>query len=308
MPSIKANHITLEYETFGRKEDPTILLIMGLSMQMIAWPEALCESLAAQGFQVIRFDNRDVGLSEKFHGAKAPSPLKILLHRALKSRAKVPYTLHDMASDSVGLLDALEIQSAHVVGASMGGMIAQLLAAQHSQRITSLTSIMSTSGKLRYSIPQVRVLRQMLLNRPKTSQEKDIVQYARKLWAMIGSPDYPMPDELLRERVLRAYRRCHYPQGFLRHIAAIVENGDRSHWLQQIKAPTLVIHGSSDPMVHLGGGRDTAAKIPGARFELIQGMGHNLPPGLVPHLSTLIGQHAKDAENRKLPPPNRSVF
>lgn len=296
MPSIKTNRITLEYETFGASKDPALLLIMGLSMQMIAWPEELCQQLADHGFYVIRFDNRDVGLSEKMDGQKAPGPLRILASRALGRKAKVPYTLEDMALDAVSLLDSLEIPSAHVVGASMGGMIAQLVAAHHKGRVRSLTSIMSTSGKMKYSIPKTSVVRQMLLNRPKTSNEEDILSYARKLWGLIGSPGYPMPDNLLRERVLRAYHRSHYPQGFLRHIAAILANGDRTPWLSQITAPTLVIHGDSDIMVRPAGGKDTAANIPGARMEMIRGMGHNLPPGLCPLLADLIGEHAKQAE------------
>lgn len=295
MPKVMANQIELEYETFGDPGNPALLLIMGLSMQMTAWPDDFCQGLADEGFYVTRFDNRDIGLSQKLHNQKAPSPVTITLRRMLRLRTRVPYTLHDMAKDAVGLMDALSLPKAHVVGASMGGMIGQNLAAQYPERVSSLTSIMSSTGSLLWTRPHPKVLRQILLARPKSASEEDYISYALNLWALLQSPAYPIAEEALKERILRSYRRSYYPQGFLRQIAAITATGNRSKLLKTIKAPTLVIHGTADKMIPIQGGKDTAKKIPNAKFHPIQGMGHNLPPGLLPKLTDLIVGHARQA-------------
>lgn len=296
MPTVTANHIQIAYETFGNPEHPALLLIMGLSMQMIAWPEELCRSLADQGLYVIRFDNRDVGLSEKMEGQKSPHLGRVALRRWLGRSTSVPYTLEDMARDAVGLLDALSIAQAHIVGASMGGMIGQILAARYPTRVWSLTSIMSTSGKRRWSTPQFPILRHLFFHRPKSRAEEDYLPYALQLWRLLQSPAYPMSEEQVKDNILRAYRRCYYPQGLFRHLAAILANGDRTPLLRQIRVPTLVIHGTADRMVPLGGGKDTARQIAGARLHIVEGMGHNLPPGLLPDLSRWIGQHVRQGK------------
>ncbi|TNE50306.1 MAG: alpha/beta hydrolase [Deltaproteobacteria bacterium] len=296
MPKVKANDIELEYETFGREGHPAIVLIMGLSMQMTSWPDEFCQGLADQGFYVVRFDNRDIGLSEKMHNQTAPGPIKITLRRLLRMQTQVPYTLYDMAKDTEGLMDALSIDQAHVVGVSMGGMIGQTLAATQPNRVLSLTSIMSSTGSLLWTRPKPKVLRHMLLKRPKSSSEEDYLAYALDLWALLESPAYPVPQEKLRERILNSYRRSYYPQGFLRQIAAISATGNRSGLLKKIQSPTLVIHGTDDNMIPIRGGKQTARLIPGARFHAIQGMGHNLPPGLLPQLTDLIVNHAHQAK------------
>jgi len=297
MPSVKANGIDIEYESFGQPESPTVLLIMGLAMQMIAWPDELCEALVDKGFHVIRFDNRDIGLSHKFEGVRVPSPIKMRWLKTIRRPLEVPYCLDDMALDAVGLLDALDIESAHVVGASMGGMIGQLISAKHKQRVRTFTSIMSTTGNPRYALPKLKAARAML-SRPKDHTREAIVQYALNLWKVIGSPGYPTPPEELKVRIIRGLDRSHYPQGFLRHLAAIEKTGDRRKLLKTIEAPTLVIHGTDDLLVPPGGGKDTAAHIPGARLEMIQGMGHDLPRALLPRFTELITTHANRFDRR----------
>jgi len=270
---IKSNGVELEYETFGKATDPALLLIMGLGAQLTHWPEELCEKLAAKGFYVIRYDNRDVGLSTKFEDAGAPDMPAIF-----GGTAKPAYTLDDMAADAAGLLEALDIPKAHIVGASMGGMIAQLVAANHPQRTLSLTSIMSTTGNpaVPPSSPEAMAV---LTNRmPADSPMSALVDNSVRTLGVIGSPahNYDTPEE--RARIKRAIERSLYPVGFARQMAAIVSNGDRREKLKGVTAPTLVIHGDADPLVHVDGGRDTAASILDAELMIIAGMGHDLPP------------------------------
>ncbi len=284
MPQASTNHITIEYETFGDASDPTILLIMGLGMQLIAWPEPFCRDLAASGFHVIRYDNRDTGFSTKFDNAKTPGVASLLLRSVLRLPVRVPYTLRDMADDAAGLLDALHIDAAHVVGASMGGMIAQNFAVQHRGRMHSLTSIMSTSGHRALPGADPLVSRHMFRTRPTAGSREAVIAHNMRTLELIGSPAYPIDAETRREMCALSFDRCYFPSGFVRHVAAIIEDGDRRARLQQITAPTLVIHGREDPLVPLAGGIDTAAHIPGARLEIIDGMGHNLPQPLWPRL------------------------
>jgi pimeloyl-ACP methyl ester carboxylesterase len=292
MPTVEANGITLEYDWFGDESAPAILLIMGLGTQMIAWPENFCQSIADQGFRVIRYDNRDVGLSTKFEGEKPPGFLKLRLRSALGLKLKVPYTLNDMAGDAVGLMDSLGIERAHVVGASMGGMIAQLVAADYPQRTLSLTSIMSTTGHKKIPGPRRDVARHMFLSRPKGDSPEALLEHSVKTYRLIESPGYRSSDEELRAKVQASLSRTFYPPGFFRHISAIAANGSRAEVITKITAPTLVIHGAEDPLVPLEGGKDTAERIAGARLEIIEGMGHDLAPGLVPKLADLISGHA----------------
>ena len=296
MPQVHANSIDIEYELFGSSSDPTILLIMGLGMQLIAWPEQFCRDLASHGYQVIRYDNRDTGFSTKFEGRKAPSIVSMLVRSALRIPIRVPYTLTDMADDAAALLDAIGVETAHVVGASMGGMIAHNLAAKHPQRVRTLTSIMSTSGHRSLPGADALVTRHLFYARPTTADRDAVISHIVRTLELIGSPAFPVSEEKRRELAAMSYDRSFYPQGFTRHVAAIIQDGDRRGRLRTIKAPTLVIHGREDPLVPLAGGIDTAEHIPGARLEIIDGMGHNFPIELWPVIIDLIVNHARDGQ------------
>jgi pimeloyl-ACP methyl ester carboxylesterase len=288
---VRANGIELAYDDFGESRNPVILLIMGLGTQMIAWPEEFCEALAARGYRVIRFDNRDIGLSHKMHGARVPNMIKLAAWSRLSLPLKVPYHLDTMAQDAIGLLDALHIKAAHVVGASMGGMIAQLMAGHFPSRVLSLTSIMSTSG--RKSLPGVdRKVALHMLRRPARADAAVLLDYSMRTWRLIGSPAYPPTDVALREKISLSFQRSYYPAGHTRHMAAIMASGDRVALLRKITAPTLVIHGKADPLVPVAGGIDTARLVRGAKLELIDGMGHDLPQPLLVHFADLISAHA----------------
>jgi pimeloyl-ACP methyl ester carboxylesterase len=296
---IEANGIRLAYDEFGDPSHPAMVLIMGLGTQMIAWPEAFCQGLAARGYRVIRFDNRDIGLSQKMQGQRAPGVLKLLSYSKLNLPLRVPYTLQDMAQDAVGLLDALEIEHAHIVGASMGGMIAQLVAGHHPQRVLSLTSVMSTSGHRSLPGPDIKVAKQMLL-RPRTGSQQELIDYTLRTMRLIGSPAYQPTEEELLAKLQASYQRSYYPAGYIRQMAAIQASGDRVAVLKKIVAPTLVVHGRKDLLVPLAGGIDTARHIRGARLEVINGMGHDLPAPLLPHFVQLIGNHADEAVYHKV--------
>ena len=294
MTAVEANGITIEYAETGASGAPVILLIMGLGMQLIAWPQSFCEGLAARGFRVIRFDNRDIGHS-------TPMPVKPLATTAMMARAflglpvKPHYTLNDMARDALGLLDALGIAQAHIVGASMGGMIAQLLAIEHPDRVKSLTSIMSTTGNRRLPRPNAKVLRALLRPGPRTKTAA--VHRGMALFRLIGGSDYPPTDAELRDLCERAVQRSYRPNGIVRQLIAIQAAPSRVKALHRVRAPTLVLHGSDDPLVPMAGGKDTAANIPGARLRIIRGMGHFLPEALVPLLVDEIAGHCLAAED-----------
>ena len=292
MARIKANGIEIEYETIGNKTDPTILLIMGLGAQLTLWPIELVEALVARGYYVIRHDNRDIGLSQKFEGARAPSLPVQLLRKKIGFPAKVPYTLKDMADDGIGLLDALGIASAHVVGASMGGMIAQLMAVHHGHRLASLTSIMSTTGNGK--LPQAEKHAIDALVAPiQSKEEESLVAHGLNIAKNIGSPGYPFDPDQQRERVLLNMRRSVYPAGLPRQLAAIIDDGCRRARLASVTVPTLVMHGEADPLVKLEAGEDTARHISGARLVTIPGWGHDLPIPLVPRIASEIAAHAR---------------
>jgi pimeloyl-ACP methyl ester carboxylesterase len=295
MAAITANGITIEFESFGADGAPPILLIMGLGMQLVGWPDPFCERLAATGFRVIRFDNRDIGLSQKFAEAGVPHMRRVVLRALLGLRVRAPYLLDDMARDAVGLLDALGIPAAHVVGASMGGMIAQVLAARHPEHALSLTSIMSTSGARHLPQPSVHVRRELLRRPDDPSSVESIIERYERLYAVIGSPGYPTPPDYLRARIRRSVERSYYPEGFIRQLTAVIASGDRSPLLRQVACPTLVIHGKADPLVPYAGGVDTACKIRDARLVLLDGHGHDLPPQLHDRMAGLIAAHAREA-------------
>ena len=280
MTAITANGITIEYETFGSPSATPLLLVMGLGAQMTLWPVELCEALVARGYYVIRYDNRDVGLSTKFDAAGVPEVPAIIMAMMSGKPVNVPYTLHDMAADAMGLLDALGIAKAHIVGASMGGMIAQLIAADYPARTLSLTSIMSTTGNptLPPAKPEAMAV---LTNRPPSPDLATMIDFGVAAARIVGSPGYPQDEQRLRTRVKADFERSFAPTGFGRHIAAVVATGDRRAKLATVTAPTLVIHGDADPLVPVEGGHDTAANIKGAELLIIPGMGHDLPLQLV---------------------------
>ncbi|MEC7160559.1 MAG: alpha/beta fold hydrolase [Pseudomonadota bacterium] len=298
MPKTTANGIEIHYEEQGDPAAPAMLLIMGFGAQLTLWPDELVEALAAQGFRVIRYDNRDVGLSQKFDGVKAPGLVKMTLLSKIGFTPKVPYTLADMADDGVGLLDALGIERAHIVGASMGGMIAQHVAARHPDRCLSLTTVFSTTGNPKLPPARPEAMK-ALITRPDSTEEGMLVEHGMMLARTIGSPGYPAPEDRLRERTLASVRRSFYPEGPTRHLSAIVADGDRRAMLRDIAVPTLVLHGEDDPLVPCEGGRDTAASIPGAKLKTIPGWGHDLPLELVDELAGAIGEHARQSGGGK---------
>lgn len=266
-----ANGITIAYETIGDPVDPPLLLIMGLGVQMLAWPDEFCDQLAGRGYFVVRFDNRDIGLSTHFPDAPQPDLLGALTTGDMSSAA---YLLSDMAEDTVGLLDALDIDRAHVVGASMGGMIAQSLAIAHPARVRSLTSIMSTPSPTD-GAPSDEALGALLME-PATSREEAIEQSVAT-FAIIGSPDYDPDEAWLRDVAGRSYDRSYDPAGVARQLMAIVASGDRKEALAGVTVPALVIHGDRDPLVRPEGGEATAKALPDAELLMLPGMGHSLP-------------------------------
>lgn len=287
---LDANNVRLAYDDFGNANDPAILLIMGMATQMTAWPLSFCRGLADRGFYVVRYDNRDVGLSEKMLTARIPSTLDMMLKAGINRPLKVSYKLDDMATDALELMNALNLNQAHVVGVSMGGMIGQVLAAKHTSRVCSLTSIMSSSGDPNLPRASKKVTRALLkrylgLVKPGL---KSTIAFQR----LIGSPGFPQSDDELNEKVRAAFQRSFYPPGFARHMAAIMASGSRVELLKAIKAPSLVIHGRDDVLVPLACGVDTARRIPNAALKIIDGMGHNLPESLVPILTDLVADHA----------------
>jgi len=280
MPQVQANGISIEYESFGPEDRETVLLIMGLGGQLTVWQEELCHELVERGYRAIRFDNRDVGLSTKFDEAGMPDMAAIFGALMTGARPNAPYSLDDMAADAVGLLDALEIERAHIAGASMGGMIAQLVAANHPDRALSLTSIMSTTGNP--ALPQAKPEAMEVLMAPAAPADDLEAMVARgmKTWTTIGSPGYRTDEATLRANVLRDVQRSFYPVGTARQMAAIVANGDRREKLKNIAVPAVVLHGADDPLVPVEGGKDTAASIPGAELRIVPGMGHDFPTSL----------------------------
>ncbi len=292
MPVANVNGVNITYESAGDPGAPAILLIMGLGMQLTGWPDDFVDQLVEQGFHVIRFDNRDIGLSDKFEHAGTPNLPLAFLKTLVRWPLKSAYTLEDMARDAIGVLDALGVARAHVVGASMGGMIAQVLAARHPARVLTLTSIMSSSGRRGLPGP-TREARAILFSRPKNPKDVDsLVEHGATVFRVIGSPAYPTADKVLRARVGAQIRRNVCPGGVVRQMVAIAASGDRSGLLKTIAAPTLVIHGAADPLVPLACGEDTARLVPGARLEVIEGMGHDLPAQLLERLVSLIDAHA----------------
>jgi pimeloyl-ACP methyl ester carboxylesterase len=293
MPQIEANGIKLEYEVTGDPAAPPVLLIMGLGAQLTRWPEPFHRALTDAGFRVIRYDNRDVGRSTRMTHLGVPSLPAAALRAALGLPVRAPYDLGDLTADAVGLLDALGIRSAHVVGASMGGMIAQILAARHAGRVRGLVSIMSTSGHRGLPGPSVG-LRLALIRRPEPQAGRErIIEASIALYKRIASPGYPPDDQVLREQIASDFDRSYYPAGVGRQLLAILASGSRAPILGQITAPTLIQHGAEDPLVPVAAAHDLHRRIRGSRLEIFPGMGHDLPRALVPALTGQIIEHLR---------------
>ena len=291
---IQSNGIEIEIDDRGPPNGEPLLLIMGLGMQLTGWPDELVELLVARGFRVIRMDNRDIGLSQGFDHLGVPNVALGAMRHAFRLPVRSPYSLADMAADALGVLDALHIRRAHVCGASMGGMIAQHLAAKHPLRVKSLTLIMTTSGSRRLQQPGVRV-RRALISRPASHDPAVVAGHLEKLLAVIGSPAYRPDPVRLQQRLQDNVRRAYHPQGTARQLMAVVADGDRSPLLARIVAPTRVIHGELDPLVPVPAGHDLVAKIPNAVADIVPGMGHDLPLQLLPRFADAIAENASRA-------------
>jgi pimeloyl-ACP methyl ester carboxylesterase len=292
VPSIRANSLTLEYDTFGDPDAPAMLLVMGLGMQLIAWQPEFCDRLARRGFHVIRFDNRDIGLSTKFENEGAGPDIGAILGGDLST---APYFLRDMADDAAGLLDGLGITKAHVVGASMGGMIVQELLIRHADRIASACSIMSTTGDTKVGQATPETLGILLA--PAADDRDAAIKRGITVLRALCSPAYPPSDEWLEIRAAEGYERSYYPAGTGRQIAAILASGDRTEALRSVTAPTLVMHGEEDPLINVSGGRATAAAIPGSTLLVLPGMAHDLPSQLWDTFIDAIVANAAAAES-----------
>jgi pimeloyl-ACP methyl ester carboxylesterase len=292
VPKIQANGIELYYEDNGPADAPVILLVMGLGAQMIAWPDEMIEALVAKEFRVIHYDNRDVGMSQRMESAAAPNLIWTMLKARIGLSVNVGYTLSDMAADGIGLLDALGIQKAHVVGASMGGMIVQLMAANHRDRVMTMTSIMSSSGAL--GLPGARrdIQRRFMVKRPADASRDEAVAFGAELVGSFSYPDPARPEGMHAEMAGKAFDRGYYPIGSKRQLLAIIADGSRVERLKTITTPTLVIHGGADPLVPKDGSIDISRHIAGSRLEIIEEMSHDLPPSQIGRMVDLIAGHA----------------
>lgn len=296
MPIAKVNDLDIWYDTQGDPDNPPLLLIVGLGMQSVSWPESFCNGLVERGFYLIRFDNRDNGLSTKLHHLGKPNTLLAVMKMALRMKLAAGYKLDDMAADAIGLMDALDIPRAHIVGASMGGMIAQIVAARYPERVLSLTSIMSTSGRRGLPGP-TRAARKVLFSAaPDPTNHAALTEHFVNMMRVIGSPAYPTSEEILQERVALTLKRSLEPVATTRQLLAIGASGDRVNLLKSIIVSTLVIHGIDDPLVPIAGGRETASLIPNAAMVEIAGMGHDLPDQLADEITAKISEHCHAAE------------
>ena len=288
---VVANGIAIEVDDQGPANAEPLLLIMGLGMQLIGWPDELVQLLISRGFRVIRLDNRDAGLSQSFDHLGVPNLAWAAMKHAVRLPVQSPYAIADMAADTLGVLDALGLKNAHVCGASMGGMISQHLAARHPDRVKSLTLMMTTTGSRR--LPQASWnVQKALLSRPDGTDPAAVVAHLQRVLGIIGSPAYPAEPERLRQRLRASVDRAWRPAGTARQLAAVVADGDRSALMPLIQAPTTVIHGQADPLVPVGAGHDLALRISGARKDIVPGMGHDLPVQLLPRFADSIKANA----------------
>ena len=293
MAKVDANGIQIEYETFGEPDSPALLLIIGLGGQLTFWDEKLCQQLAQQGHYVIRFDNRDAGLSSKIEEAGVPDIMKTIESKMKGETINPPYTIEDMADDAVGLLDALGIDKAHICGMSMGGMIAQTIVINYPEKVLSLISIYSRTGDPEE--PQAKPEVVELLIAPPPEERAGYIEHMLKLWHAIAGPGFPYDEEWLRNFVAQSYDRAYNPEGTARQFVAIMAQKNRRPALKSLSTPTLVIHGADDPLVLVKGGKNTAADIPGAKLMIIDGMGHDMPHGGAwPQIIDAIVDHTHD--------------
>ena len=295
MPTVQSNELQIAYEEYGSAVGPVLLMLQGLGMPLTGWPPALIDALVAEGFRVIVFDNRDIGRSELLHHLNVPNMLVQILRRKFHMRVKAPYQLTDMMRDVEGLMDALHIESAHLVGVSMGGMISQLLAIHEPRRVKTLTSIMSTTSARKLPGPTKEVNRHIIRG-PKTATVEAGLEFQWKLWRLLGGSHYRLSDEDLAEFLRRNFERGMTAAGVARQMLAILAAPSRIDELGKTDIPTLVIHGDADPLIPVECGLDTARAIPGARTAIIEGMGHALPVALTERLARLITQHARMVE------------
>lgn len=287
---IRVNGIELVYDAFGEPSAPPMLLIMGLGAQMIGWEEEFCTDLAAHGYWVIRFDNRDVGLSTRLDKAGVPDVVALMQVLARDESVQAPYTLRDMAGDAVALLDALQAESAHVVGASMGGMIAQEMAIHYPGRVRTLTSIMSSTGNPELPPPKPEAM--SILVTPFPTDRDGYLERSVQMGRILGGPGFSFDEDRAREKAEQAFERGLSPEGTTRQLAAVIASGSRKEALQAVTVPTLVIHGDADPLVPVECGMDTAKSVPGAELLIIEGMGHELPPAAAARVLAAIVRHA----------------
>jgi pimeloyl-ACP methyl ester carboxylesterase len=288
--TVRANGVTIAYETFGRSGDPPLVLVMGLATQMIVWDDDFCAALAAQGRFVVRFDNRDIGLSDRLPDARIPGRGELLLSILRRNVKNPPYTLRDMAGDTLGLMDALGLDRVDLVGISMGGAIGQEIAIEAPERLRTLTLIMAASGNPKLPLPKPRGLRALLRTAP--SDREGYLKAYVDTWRALAGKDYPIDPERTLEQGRLSYERGPSPAGAVRQLLAIVASGNRVPKLAEVRTPTLIIHGTDDPLVRVESAADLARAIPGARVELIDGMGHTLPRAVWPRVLAALERHA----------------
>lgn len=305
MPNVEANGIRIEYDTFGEASGRPLLLVMGLGQPMLVWHEGFCRLLADRGHFVVRFDNRDSGLSTTFEEAPAASALATAFRFWTGRPLRSPYSLENMVDDTAGLLDAIGLERAHLVGASMGGIISQAFAAKYPRRTASLTSIMANTGNPRHSMPKPNAL-WVSLRRP-PAERQAFVEYSVRLWRTIGSPGFPFREEYIRRRSAEIHDRGYCPSGLARQLVAVAAAGDRRRDLARITRPTLVLHGEADPLIPVAAGRETASVIPGARLLTFAGMGHDIPFELWPRVVDEISSHVERASAADQAEPSEGV-
>ncbi|MGJ8564728.1 MAG: alpha/beta fold hydrolase [Alphaproteobacteria bacterium] len=297
MAQVLANGIQIEYEISGPKDGPVVLLVMGLAAQLTQWPVDFVSQLNDAGYRTIAFDNRDIGLSEKMEKKRAPNPVSQIVLRRLGVRGLAPYRLHDMAKDAIGLLDALSIEKAHIVGVSMGGLISQIIAGEYPERTLSLTAIMTTTNNKKLPRPKSDAAK-LLFKAPKGPlSRKDAIDRKVWGWGIIGTKDSGSTPEEVRARMEAAYDRSNYPIGPKRQLSAIIETGDVRRYSRRVKVPTLVIHGRADPLVPVEGGMNVAHCIPHADLHIIEDMGHDLPKKHLAKISALMIETYKTIES-----------
>ncbi|MDJ0919617.1 MAG: alpha/beta hydrolase [Henriciella sp.] len=296
MPTVDVNGIKLAYESHGNESAPPVLLIMGLGAQLTMWPDQLIRDITGAGFRAVTFDNRDIGLSHKHDGERVPKPIPQMLAKRIGITLKTPYRLVDMAGDAAGLMTALEIDNAHIVGVSMGGMIAQHLAALHPSRVASVTAIMTTTGNPKLPRPGREVFQAMLRRGPVPETREGRIDMSVATFGVIGTPGEDHNTNGMRDRITASYDRNYDPSGLARQMAGIIASGDFRKMTRRVQAPTLVIHGSADPLVPVEGGMDIARLVRGARLEVIDGMGHDMPPRFLPKVTGMMLDHFKATE------------